>query len=364
MQTSWPGHYYDGRTSTRHAVTVFLTPSGLEISLSDGSRIFWPYHELTQTQGGYEHEPARLERGQTNPASLVVEDPGFLPSMRTIAQREGRQFRGLREFPRGARVIVLAGVASLALLGALMLWGIPALAELVTPLVPTTWETALGNSVIPELAPVDLRCGSRRLRENVDQIVTRLAAAGPPTPYTFRVTIVESPVFNALAAPGGSIILFRPLVRSTETPEELAGVLAHEMQHVRLRHATKALVRDLSMAAIAGAVLGDVSGIGAFAVQAGRTLTTLHHSRGAEEEADREGMRLIQAAQIDPSGMIRFFETVKAKTANAELPGYLSTHPETDQRLARLKALAAEVPVHSTPLLPDGRWEDVKNLCQ
>src|SRR5439155_1088216 len=135
MQTSWPGHYYDGRTSTRHAVTVFLTPSGLEISLSDGSRIFWPYHELTQTQGGYEHEPARLERGQTNPASLVVEDPGFLPSMRTIAQREGRQFRGLREFPRGARVIVLAGVASLALLGALMLWGIPALAELVTPRV-------------------------------------------------------------------------------------------------------------------------------------------------------------------------------------------------------------------------------------
>ncbi len=364
MQTSWTGHYFDGRTSTRHSVTVFLTPSGLEISLSDGSRIFWPYHEVTQTQGAYEHEPARLERGHSTPEALVVENPGFLPSMRTIARREGRQFRGLREFPRQARVIVLAGVASVAMLGALMLWGIPALAELVTPLVPTTWDTALGNTVMPQLAPADLRCGSRRLRESVDKIVARLAAAGPPTPYLFRVTIVESPVFNALAAPGGSIILFRPLVRSTETPEELAGVLAHEMQHVRLRHATKALVRDLSMAAIAGAVLGDVSGIGAVAVQAGRTLTTLHHSRGAEEEADREGMRLIQAAQIDPSGMIRFFETVKAKTANAELPGYLSTHPETDQRIARLKALAAEVPVHPKPLLPDDRWDDIKNLCR
>lgn len=364
MQTSWPGHYYDGRTSTRRAVTVLLTPSGVEISLNDGSRIFWPYHELTQTQGAYQNEPARLERGQTTPEALLVEDPGFLPSMRTIARRGGRQFRGLRELPRGARVIVLAGVASVALLGALMLWGIPVLAELVTPLVPTTWETALGNSVMTELAPVDRRCGNGRLRESVDKIVTRLAAAGPPTPYTVRVTIVESQVFNALAAPGGSIVLFRPLVRSTATPEELAGVLAHEMQHVRLRHATKALVMELSIAAIAGAVLGDVSGVGAFAVQAGRTLTTLHHSRGAEEEADREGMRLIQAAQIDPSGMIRFFETVKAKTANAGLPGYLSTHPQTDQRIARLKALAAEVPVQSKPLLPDGRWNDMKNLCQ
>ena len=67
MQTSWPGHYYDGRTSTRRAVTVLLTPSGVEISLNDGSRIFWPYHELTQTQGAYQNEPARLERGQTTP---------------------------------------------------------------------------------------------------------------------------------------------------------------------------------------------------------------------------------------------------------------------------------------------------------
>jgi len=364
MQTSWTGHYFDGRTSARHSVTVFLTPTGLEIALPNGSRIFWPYHEVTQAQGAYANEPVRLERGHATPEALVVEDPGFLPSMRTITHRQGRRFRGLREFPRQTRIFVLAGVVSVALLGALALWGIPALAELVTPLVPPAWETALGNTVIPQLAPVDRRCESHRLRENVDRIVARLAAAGPPTPYPFRVTIVESPLFNALAAPGGAIVLFRPLVRSTATPEELAGVLAHEMQHIRLRHATKALVRDLSMAAIVGAVLGDVSGIGSVAVQAGRTLTTLHHSRGDEDEADREGLRLIQAAQLDPSGMIRFFETLKARTAHAELPGYLSTHPETEQRIARLKALAAEVPTYPKPLLPDVRWDEVKNLCR
>jgi predicted Zn-dependent protease len=205
----------------------------------------------------------------------------------------------------------------------------------------------------------------------VDKLVIRLVAASPASPYAFQIAIVDSPGFNAFAAPGGQIVIHRKLLMSTETPEELAGVLAHEMQHVLQRHATKALIRDLSLAAIADAVFGDVIVIGAFAVQGARTLTTLHYSRESEEEADREGMRLLQTARINPAGMIRFFETLKAQTGEAEPPAYLSTHPETDVRIARLKALAAELGRRGTdlksvpiPLLADVKWDEVKKLCR
>jgi Zn-dependent protease with chaperone function len=367
-QSAWPGHYYDGRTATRHSVTVTLTTSGLELHMADGSKTLWPYGEVTQTQGSYEHEPVRLERGVGLPEALVVEDLAFLDVLRQFSRGSEQDFAGPPERASRFRIIFLAGVASIAAIAVLIIWGIPALAELATPLIPISWENALGDSVATQLAPTQQRCTNERLRESLDQVVTRLVASGPASPYQFQVAVSDSQVFNAFAAPGGYIVIHRRLLESTETPEELAGVLAHEMQHVFRRHAMKALVRDLSTAAIIGAVFGDVSGIGAFAVQGARTMTTLHYSRENEEEADREGMRLLMATHVEPAGMVRFFETLKRQTGRMEPPAYLSTHPDTDARIARLKTLGAElgtdlqsVPI---PLLTGVKWDEVKKLCR
>ena len=361
---SWSGHYFDGRTTARRPATIILTPSGLELHVADGTRAFWPYRDITQTQGSYAGEPVRLERGSPLPEAVVVENPAFIEALQRFARENAQQFAGPRQHASLLRLILLAGAASIALIAGMILWGIPALAELVTPLVPISWETALGESVVQQLAPTDRRCADDRLRDSVDGIVARLAAARPDSPYRFHVTVADGPVFNAFAAPGGQIVVFRKMLQSAERPEDLAGVLAHEMQHVYRRHTTKALVQDLSIAAIVGAVFGDVTGIGALAVQAGRTLTTLHYSREIEAEADREGFRLLQAARIDPAGMVRFFEMLKQHAGDAELPAYLSTHPGTDERLAEMKALAAAMPVNAEPLLGDVKWDEVRKLCR
>jgi len=363
-QTSWQGPYFDGRTTARRPVTIVLAPSGIELHIADGTRAFWPYGDITQTQGSYANEPVRLERGSPIPEAVVVEDPAFLHALQHFARENERQFAGPRHRASLVSLVVLAGAASIVLIVGMFLWGIPALAELVTPLIPTSWETALGDSVVQQLAPADRRCADDRLRDSVDGIVARLAAARPDSPYRFHITVVDGPVFNAFAAPGGQIVVFRKMLQSAERPEDLAGVLAHEMQHVYRRHAMKALVRDLSIAAIVGAVFGDITGIGALSVAAGRTLTTLHYSRETETEADREGLHLLQAARIDPAGMVRFFETLKKQTGGAALPAYLSTHPNTDERIAEMKALAAAMSVNAEPLLADVRWDEVRKLCR
>lgn len=365
LQPAWTGHYYDGRTPTRYPVTITIAPSGLELQLSNGTRLWWPYHEVTQSQGAYDNEPVRLERGSPIPEALVVDDSKFLVALSHTAQSRISALSIPRDRRSMLQILVLAAVGSIAALAAVVVWGIPALAELVTPLIPVSWEVALGESVVARLAPPAARCTDSQLRDAITSVMTRLESNMPVHPYKFHIVVLDRPIFNAFAAPGGYVVILQPLLEATKTSEEFAGVLAHEMQHILKRHAMKVLVRDLSLGLIVGAILGDVSGIGAFGLQAARTLTTLQYSRDTEEEADRAGLQLINAAHIDSAGMVSFFTTLKAQAGGIEPPAYLSTHPDTDARIAVLKRLAAtQGTVKPEPLLPDFKWDDVKKLCR
>src|SRR5262249_20774964 len=145
----------------------------------------------------------------------------------------------------------------------------------------------------------------------LESIVARLAGALPAeSPYKFRVYVVnESPV-NALAAPGGYIVVFRGLIDQAKRPEELAGVLAHEMQHVVQRHTTQAIIQHGSTGLLLAALTGDMTGPLAYGLQSARVLGQLQYSRRAESQADAEGMKMLLAARIDPNGLIRFFQDV------------------------------------------------------
>src|SRR5262249_24358938 len=107
------------------------------------------------------------------------------------------------------------GVAVVAITGAAYFWGIPALAALVAPRVPIAWEERLGHVVFAQLAPPDAVCEDPVRRRALDAIVGRLAATVPQSPYAFHVAVADRPEVNALAAPGGSIVLMRGLVELT-----------------------------------------------------------------------------------------------------------------------------------------------------
>src|SRR5438270_501081 len=108
---------------------------------------------------------------------------------------------------------------------------------------PVQWEAQLGQDVMEEVTRRTERCGDPQLATALEEIVATLTTAWTPSLYTFRVTVLDVPAINALAAPGGYIAVYRGLLEKTEAPEELAGVLAHEMQHVLHRDATRALIR-------------------------------------------------------------------------------------------------------------------------
>lgn len=365
VRTNWEGAYLDGRTPVRRRAAVRLLRRGLEITLEDGQVLRWPYAELRQTQGAHPGEEVRLERGGPLPESLLVGAPGFLASLRRIGREEAHGFRG--PAPRGRRLLWagLSVLGSVGAAGALYLWAIPLAADRLALHVPVAWEERLGRSVADQLAPPARQCREPQGLAAVEEIVQALARPGAGDGYTIRVRVADNPSVNALAAPGGHIVIFRGLLERSRTPEELAGVLAHEIQHVVRRDVTRAILRHASGGLLLAALTGDPTGLMGFGLEAAHALVALQYSRQAELEADEEGLRLLVAAGLDPAGMLAFFEQLlQEERRGPQLPPYLSTHPGTLDRLVRLRALARQAPPPTVRLLPGRDWTTLRRMCQ
>jgi beta-barrel assembly-enhancing protease len=361
----WDASYLDGRTAARQKARVHLLPTGLEIVIEGGARLWWPYGEVRQTQGAYAGEPVRLERGGELPEALLVPDVGILTVLHRVAPTAARRFHDPARRRFRVPLVLAAGLGAAGIGAALYLWVIPFAADVVASGVPVAWEEQLGRAVMAQFAPAESRCTDPEGTRQLDAMVARLTATVPDSPYTIRVSVVDRKPVNAFAAPGGYVVLLRGLVERAQSPEEVAGVLAHEIQHVMRRHVTRSLVRQASTGLLLAAMTGDASGVVVFGLEGARLLGTLRYSRQAEEEADLEGLRMLEAAGIDAAGMVTFFESLRRVEPSPEIAknlGYLSTHPSTTDRLARLRA-TMKTPATSTPLLSPEGWAQLKAIC-
>lgn len=364
MQLEWHGYYLDGRTASRQQAALQLMPTALRIATESGATLWWPYDEIRQTQGFYAGEQVRLERGGEIAEALLVSDPEFLTSLHRLVPGLKRRFHDPSRRHLRARLTFLAAVAAIGLTLALYLWGIPLMTALVAARVPVAWEERLGQAVTEHLAPAEKRCTDTTQSQMIDKILTTLTRPLSKSPYSFRVVVVNDPAVNAFAAPGGYIVLLQGLLEKTQTAEELAGVLAHELQHILQRHATRMLLQHVSTGLLLIALTGDTSGTTGYGLESARTLGVLRYSRQSEEAADVAGMALLLAAQIDPDGMITFLEGMRHKSG--ELPralAYLSTHPTTEERIEKLRSLARLTRPRPIKLLRDYDWRDIKKIC-
>ena len=262
----------------------------------------------------------------------------------------------------GRRLLALAG-AAVAILVALYAWVLPALAARVADRIPLEWEEELGADLVEAVAPPETRCTEPERLEALERIVARLVSASDVGDYQFRVTIVDDTLVNALAAPGGYIVVFQGLLDRAESPEVVAGVLAHEIQHVVQRHGTSAVLKDLPMILAATVISGGNETAGSL-LGATATLGSLRYRRGDEAEADREGLAMLRAAGIAPEGMIGFFATLaERETETPALATYLSTHPRSEDRMDGLRQLVAASPYPAEPLLEDVDWSALRSAC-
>jgi predicted Zn-dependent protease len=204
--------------------------------------------------------------------------------------------------------------------------------------------------------PHDQFCRGEEGLAALDTVVQELAKTAG-TKQEFRVYVVDQDVVNAFAAPGGRIVLFRPIIERAENPNEMAGVLAHEMAHVLEAHPSSAVVEAMGYGVI-GLLNPGADAVGSDAAQ---SLLDNQYSRGDELEADQVGVDLLNEAGFDSHGLITFFERLEAE-GNA-IPGaleFLSTHPTGDHRG---EALAKRVK-DGEPVMSDDAWKALRTVCE
>ncbi|GBD33615.1 Beta-barrel assembly-enhancing protease [bacterium HR33] len=358
----WNGWYYDGQTARRHSVEVEVGSTGLALTLEDGSMRRWMYHEFRQVQGSRPGEPVRLERGPDPPEILVVEDQSFLERLKENAPGAARSWVTPAERRKRQRWLLAAGLLGLGAVGAGYTWGIPILAARVAAKIPPEWEVRLGESLVESVTSQERICSDPELQQAVQGVVERMSREAGSR-YSFQATVVDASMVNAFAAPGGFIVIYRGLLEITESPEELAGVLAHEMQHVIQQHGIRAILREVPLRLVVAAVVGDLGTAGQMLTTAS-SLGSLRYRRADEASADRAGVLMLQKAGIDPNGMLVFFRRLAQQERGLpEWVGYLSTHPPTRDRIRKLEALIAGVEKDWQPLLGGRDWDRLKRSC-
>lgn len=186
------------------------------------------------------------------------------------------------------------------------------------------------------------------LRAYVGQIVQRLMAASDQPQMPIKVTVLDSPVVNAMALPG-HVYATRGLLALANTEAELAGVLGHEIGHIFEQHTAERVSRS-NVAGLGAAVVGILTGdAGMYQMAAqGAQLYLMSFSRSQEYEADQVGVRLLARAGYDPVAEADFLNSLnrwsqlEAKLAGRQTapPEFLSTHPNTAERVRRAAAEA------------------------
>ncbi len=255
-----------------------------------------------------------------------------------------------RRFRIGASIAVLLVTAPLLLLFVFWLYA-DRIAEFVVGQISIEIERKLGDTWFEQMRP-SLQFVERGPAVNaINTIGVKLERAAT-LPYPLHWYVVQDPAINAFAAPGGYIVVYTGLIDAADTAEEVAGVLAHELQHIAQRHSLKALVRDTGWGLAWQLAIGDVGGIGNLAQQ----MTGLQFSRQQELQADRGGLALLQQAHINPRGMIRFFE--KLARDDQQQIALLASHPASIERQRILEAALDRTSEEFPALMID--WQKVK----
>ncbi len=212
-------------------------------------------------------------------------------------------------------------------------------------------DVELGKAAAQEIGKEYQTVRDDQLSAYINRIGKKLAtqpqADSASYPYSF--TLVYDKTLNAFALPGGPTFIHTGLIQNAENEAQLAGVLAHEIAHVALRHGTNQASKAMGLQVVAGLVGASVGGQGLLGqltqagIAFGANSVLLKYSRDAEKQADLLGAQIMAGAGYNPIEMARFFEKLEAE-GGSRGPQFFSSHPNPGNRTKAVEAILPYLP--------------------
>jgi Zn-dependent protease with chaperone function len=348
--------YFDGQTNQKHIVTLKAS-SCLEIAEEGVFLAAWSYGDIRRADGP--KDILRLRDIAAAPlARLEICDPAAQAEVaRLCALLDGEGSPGDGSVGR----IIFWSCAAAVSIFAIIWFAIPLLADRLTPLVPIALEKRLGDASNKQVQAIfgNKTCtapeGTRALQKLVDQLQAQAQLRIAP-----ESAVLNSAVPNAFALPGGKVYILSKLIQRAESPDELAGTLAHEFGHIAHRDGLRRLIADGSTSFLFGLLLGDVTG-GGVVLTAGRSLFSAAYSREAEASADLYSRELMRKLGRSPKAFGTLLLRITGSEKNNPLAIFAS-HPMSADRMAALSQ--AEDAPEGPPLLSDEEWQALKTICK
>lgn len=349
------------RDQTR-SVTIALDLRGLTVKGISGEEIaHWPFGQLERHP--QRHALVIGPRGGVERIEVV--DPptraAFEAALKAIPTA------GEPTIPRGVFALVLGAAAVLILVVWLVIWGLGTLAERLAPTIPRSAVEAIdaaGRAAVLEGlgSGEDRRCDGVAGDLALARLAARLIGASGAEGLEVTVDVHRAEVANAVALPAGTILITDALIAKAGTADEVAGVLAHEIAHVRRSHGLQKIVRDGGLMLVLGLVTGDGSGAVAGAT---RALFGAAYSREAEREADADAVAMVAAAGGDPGRLATMLEALSdGAPARPGVLTLLDTHPVGAERTAEILRLAETAERGPGPLMPAEDWSAIRRICE
>jgi Zn-dependent protease with chaperone function len=343
-------HFFDGYSARLQPVGLDVRAGHLHID-APGFERSYPLSTVVLAEP-FDAAPLVLRLGDAS--CEVPYGPGREALLAALGYRKSAVERWQARWPAALLALVLL----VALIGAGFVWGVPAAAEFIAARLPATVDTKLGQAALAGMEAQGMLAPSRLSDDRIADVQALLPLAKvlqlrahPRVPVRLLVRASDALGANALALPDGTIIVTDRMVRLAMNRRNelddvgrarLLGVIGHEVGHIELRHATRAMTGSSLTAAVSATLFGDFS-----AVAAGlpAVLTQMQYSRAMELEADDYAVTVLRRNGLKPDDLADALAALeRAHAGDDQMPrwlkrsmAYLSTHPATNERIARLR---------------------------
>lgn len=349
--------FFDGKQLQPVIVQVEVTAYGITIVPSDNENpVHWTASQLQLMEPAFENRPAVVGVKSMMGARLIITDDDLYQHILAIIPKSHIKHSGVQHPWRKISILVLFTI--LLILG--LLWFIPIIAPTLARMIPSSWDDSLGQYLIKDISEHHEECidpqGVKALQTLTNKLTQSLKLENP---IDIKVIQMGKENINAFAVPGNHIVIFSSLLDFADTPDEVAGVLAHEIGHAIEHHPTQGLIRKVGIDLILAGAFGS-------SVDYASVFIHLKYSRNDEQQADDIAIKLLNESNIDTKGFVKFFEKLSQEhnilTEHEEILQYFSDHPGLLERIQHIQSKSKDAKYE--PSLSAQDWQTLKGICK